>query len=309
MDAAEPLDTTSPFRRADGIRHGLAPRVFRGAGLRPIFRGVYVDADVPDTPLLRARAALLLFHGEAYASHATAGRVYGVPLPTLADEHVTVTAPQHRRDRAGIRTHVNARPEVIWFNGIRMSGCLQMFVELATLLELVDLVVVGDNLVRRELVTPQQLVEHCAGSTLPGARRAAGAAGHVRARVDSPMETRLRMLLVLAGLPEPLINMTIPDVHGLPARRFDLSYPSIKVIVEYDGRHHIEREEQWEADLERREAIDDDGWRILVVTAEGVFRQPGRTLDRVHRLLRARRLPGVPRRLRDDWRPHFPGRS
>lgn len=309
MDAADPFDLTSPFRRADGLRHGLSPRMFRGAALRQIFRGVYVAAHVPDTPLLRARAALLLFHPDSFASHATAGRVYGVPLPTLADEHVTVTAPQHRRDRAGIRTHVNARPEVIRLRGVRVSGCLQMFVELATQLELVDLVVVGDNLVRREIVTVQALVDHCAASRQPGARRAARAAAYVRPRVDSPMETRLRMLLVLAGLPEPLVNLTIADANGLPARRYDLSYPQIRVIVEYDGRHHIEREQQWEADLERREAIDDDGWRLLVVTADGIFKHPDRTLDRVHRLLRARRLPGVPGRLRDDWRAHFPGRS
>ena len=34
-----------------------------------------------------------------------------------------------------------------------------------------------------------------------------------------PMETRLRMLLVLAGLPEPRVNLTIRDVDGEPVRR------------------------------------------------------------------------------------------
>jgi very-short-patch-repair endonuclease len=82
----------------------------------------------------------------------------------------------------------------------------------------------------------------------------------------------------------------------------------VRVIVEYDGRQHIEREHSWESDLERREAIDDDGWRILVVTSRGIYREPGRTVVRVWRLLRARRLPGVPNRPSDAWRPHFPGR-
>ena len=91
-----------------------------------------------------------------------------------------------------------------------------------------------------------------------------------------------------------------------PLRRYDLCWPSVRVIVEYDGRHHIEREEQWEADLDRREADDDEGWRTLIVTGRGIYREPERTVNRVWRVLKARHLRAVPDRPRDDWRPHFP---
>ena len=43
------------------------------------------------------------------------------------------------------------------------------------------------------------------------ARRAAGL---VRARVDSPGETKLRLCLVLAGLPEPRCNITLGTDDG-----------------------------------------------------------------------------------------------
>ena len=122
------------------------------------------------------------------------------------------------------------------------------------------------------------------------------------------METRLRMLLILAGLPEPQVNLSVRDVGGRPLRRYDLCWPSVRVIVEYDGRHHIEREQNWESDLDRREAIDDDGWRMLIVTSRGIYHQPEQTVLRVWRLPRARRLPGVPTRPSEAWRPHFPGR-
>ena len=194
-------------------------------------------------------------------------------------------------------------------DGVRVSGYGQMFVELAELLSLVDLVVVGDNLVRHERIKRAALTEFCEASALPGADAAHRAAIYVRERVDSPMETRLRMLIVLAGLPEPEVNVTVRTADGEPLRRYDLSYPSAKVIVEYDGRQHIEREDSWESDLDRREAIDDEGWRILVVTSRGIYREPERTLERISRLLSARGLPGVPRRLIDDWRPHFPTRD
>lgn len=183
-----------------------------------------------------------------------------------------------------------------------------MFLELAALLSLVDLVVVGDHLVRCGLVTRVELVSWCEASGDQGARAARRAAAYVRERVDSPMETRLRMLLVLAGLPEPLVNVTVTDAAGAPVRRYDLCWPAVRVIVEYDGRHHIEREQQWEADLARREAIDEDRWRILVVTSRGIYREPERTVLRVWRLLRERGLAGVPTRTREDWRAHFPTR-
>lgn len=69
--------------------------------------------------------------------------------------------------------------------------------------------------------------------------------------------------MVFAGLPEPAVNRKLLGVDGEVRRRFDLSYPSVKVIVEYDGRQHVERVQQGESDLDRREEFDDDGWRIL----------------------------------------------
>ncbi|KRF11299.1 hypothetical protein ASG90_16165 [Nocardioides sp. Soil797] len=182
-----------------------------------------------------------------------------------------------------------------------------MFVELASLLTLVDLVVVGDNLVRTERVSTEELRQVSGESELPNAARAVVAAGLVRERVDSPMETRLRLLIVLAGLPEPKVNLTLRNVEGAAIRRYDLSFPEARLILEYDGRQHVERIEQWESDLQRREAIDSDEWRIMVFVSADIYRRPGQTLQRISRVMRARRVPGLPSCLSDQWRPHFPG--
>ena len=72
---------------------------------------------------------------------------------------------------------------------------------------------------------------------------------------------------------------------------------------------HVEVLEHWEEDLERRADIDEDDWRLIVVIGSGIYKDPLRTLRRVHRVLLARGMPGVPLRLSDDWRPHFPGFS
>jgi hypothetical protein len=189
--------------------------------------------------------------------------------------------------------------------GVRVSDPNQMFVELAKLLYLVDLVVVGDALVRAGWTTETALVSTSGASSARGASAARAAARLVRPRVDSPMETRLRLLVVLAGVPEPDVNLTLRDVDGQPVRRFDLSWPSVKVVVECDGRHHVEREAQWERDLDRREEIDETGWRIIVVTSRGIYREPARTVSRVFRVLASRGLRGLPPSPSENWRPHF----
>ena len=100
------------------------------------------------------------------------------------------------------------------------------------------------------------------GSGLRGAKRR-----FVRKGADSPKETRLRMLLVLAGLPEPTVNLIIRNPDGGWRMRFDLSYPGLKLIIEYDGRQHAESSGQWRRDLSRREELDRLGWRLIVVTS------------------------------------------
>jgi hypothetical protein len=304
------LDVRRPFSRSAALAAGLSDRQLQSGRFHRPHTGVYVASDVELTPVIRAEAALVPFGPAAFASHATAARVWELPVPALPDEHVTVLTDGERRARTGVRCHQVPRgssPSVMAVGGVRVSSPEQVFAELATQLTLVDLVVVGDQLVRRGHVSLGRLRAFCAAWTGPCAAHARAAVAFVRERVDSPMETRLRLLIVLAGLPEPRVNLTYGEDDGLTFRRYDLSWPEVKVIVEYDGRHHIERVEQWESDLERREAIDDSGWRILVVVASGIYAHPGRTLDRIHRLLLARRLPGVPSRLGPAWRRHFPG--
>jgi very-short-patch-repair endonuclease len=303
------FDPRTPFQRRTALDAGVSAKALRGPGFRLVLPGAYVAATTTITPLVRARAALLPYDGVAWASHASAARVYDLPIPTMADEHVSVARAGLRRRHRGVKAHVGRHAATRHVHGVRVTEPLMLFVEMAEVLTLVELVVLGDAMVRRRLFTPRQLVTLCADVRHKAATPARRAAGYVRRDVDSPMETRLRMLLVLAGLPEPEVNRLIRDEHGEVVRKYDLSYPAVKVAVEFDGKVHVLVPGAWERDLERRDASDHAGWRLLPVIGSGIYATPEHTLRRVHRVLLARGLPGVPLRLGDEWRAHFPGHA
>lgn len=300
------FDPCDPFTREQARARGITDRQLRGAGYRQLLHGVYVSSAASAVPLLRTRAALLVHPPGAVATHFSAARVRGAPVPAHSFEHVTVARAEDRRQRHGLRCHVAALAlaDIKVVNGLRVSSAHRMFLELASGLGLVDLVVVGDWLVRNEFVTCESLVGYCATTHERYAAHARRAASYVRARVDSPMETRLRMLLVLAGLPEPEVNVEVRDSHGVVVLRLDLSYPSIHLAVEYDGRQHLESVAQWERDVERRDELSAGPWRLVTVTSRGIYKEPERTVDRVWRALRDRgwRPLATPT---DGWRAHF----
>jgi hypothetical protein len=300
------LDVRRPFTRADAVAAGIDPRLLRGKRFRKIFKGVYISAEVPPSPLHRVEAAVLVHPPGAFASHVSAARVYDVPVPHFADEHVSVLFENDRRRRPGIKSHVAPRTTAVGtYRGVRVSMPVPMFIQLASMLSLVDLVVVGDALVRRRAFTPDELVRACSRSRESHAAAALRAAELVRAEVDSPMETRLRLLIVLAGLPEPEVNVKMLDAHGRVVRRLDLAYRHLKVVVEYDGRQHAEDPRQYDSDILRREGLDRAGWRMVVVTAKGIFQTPEQTLTRVRAALRDHGARGLATSFDDEWRSHF----
>lgn len=299
-----PLILTRPFTRAQLIGAGLSPQILRRRDFKQVTGSVWVRADGVDDDTA-IRAALVLHPEGAVASHFSACRLLGLPVPVHPFEHVTVFRAEDRRFRPELKSHVTTRPRQVWrVRGIQTLDPVTVFIQMAGSLSLVDLVVLGDAIVRVHDIAPRRLLKACRRSTDYYSARAAKAAAYVRSHVDSPMESRLRMLIVLAGLPEPRTGAGIRNADGTWRRRFDLYYEGSRLIVEYDGRQHATDTKQWLSDLERREELDRAGYRILVVTAKGVFVEPRDTLERVRSQLVALGCKDVPS-IGDGWVEHF----
>ncbi|MEI5676189.1 MULTISPECIES: endonuclease domain-containing protein [unclassified Nocardioides] len=302
--AADDLDEHRPFTRAQLRKAGRDPEVLRRQEYVQVMRSAWVHRDGVDDDT-RILAALLIHPTGAFASHFSAARLWGLPVPDHRFEHVTVRRRKDRRERPELKSHVTIRarrPASV--RGIPTTDVVTTFIELAGWLSLVDLVVLGDAIVAAGHVSPSGLLRKCRASGDYYAKAAARAASYVRKGVDSPMETRLRMLIVLAGLPEPLVNVQVRDEVNTIKRRYDLCYPELKLVIEYEGRQHADDPQQWERDIERREELDDEDWRILLVTSKGVYREPERTLQRIRGLLAKRGMTDVPE-LDETWREHF----
>ncbi|MCW2797723.1 hypothetical protein [Nocardioides sp.] len=301
------LDTKRPFTRADALAAGISPRLLRGSRFRRIFRGVHISSSVTPHDDERVTAALMLHPKDTWASHVTGAAWCRVAVPPSSTTHVSVTRAKDRRWQPGLKPHV-APPgtKTRTWRGILVSAPIRMFVELASMLDLVDLVVAGDSMLRVFGLKAEELVaglEKTRDYWSPAARYAGK---FVRDGVDSPMETRLRMLIVLAGLPEPQVNVKVREHDGNVILRFDLGYPSLRLAFEYDGRQHVEIIKNWERDIDRGDLVDKAEWRILKVTAKGIYVEPGRTIERVRNALErcGVKLPEPS----DEWRTHFPGR-
>lgn len=300
-----PFDPRRPFTRADALVAGLSDSALRGRGFVTLLRGVYVSAEVRIGVRERAAAALLAIGESACVTGLTAAHVLDLPAPAPPEAvEVAVPTAAERRRRTGVHVRVAPGPTVR-HRGVRLRHPAALFVELAGRLPLVDLVVLGDAMVRRGMVACAELRR--AAATLPDPSGLAGrAAGLVRERVDSPMESRLRMLLVLAGLPEPTVDHRIRRADGTVRYRFDLSYPDRCIAIEYDGQQHRADLDQWDSDVLRHDWFTAHDWLRVDVVARGIFQRPGETVDRVARVLAQRGWRGRPT---DGWRPHFPERA
>jgi len=116
-----------------------------------------------------------------------------------------------------------------------------------------------------------------------GARRAALVSADMREAVGSPMETRTRLLLVAAGLPEPEVAVALKDDAGHAGPVVDLAYRRWRLVIQYEGRGHRTREQQ-ERDVDRDRWCSRHDWETVKVTSRDV----GDRLAAVVPLVRAR---------------------
>jgi hypothetical protein len=115
--------------------------------------------------------------------------------------HVTLPSACGRLVRQGVSSHYrNDSAQTTRRKGVPISTPEQTVLDLAAIgVGLVDLVVVADSLIKAGHTSPELLIGTLASGTVGDAALPAELPPW-RGGVDSPQETRLRLLVVLAGL-------------------------------------------------------------------------------------------------------------
>ncbi|WP_290108293.1 hypothetical protein [Microbacterium oryzae] len=209
-----------------------------------------------------------LKNGEFF-SHETALALLGVPVPPFANRelHVSVHRPPHPPRIAGIRGHRLQRrePQLHPHAELAVESPARAWRQSAMTWGVEDLVIAADHLIhpRNALLTPADLRSEVQLMGDTRDKRLGRALALMRPGSESPGETRTRLTIGRAHLPEPELNWDLYDADGVHIARFDMAYVRRRVCVEYDGRVHADDVGQFERDADRWEAVRRNGWLMV----------------------------------------------
>jgi hypothetical protein len=279
--------THRPFSLDEARRHGLTKHQLVGASWRRLGAGFYAWRGIADSPMLLLIAAERRLPGSAVFSGRTAAWLHG--LDTLPCDPVEATLPPDSRiaHAAGIRVRrakLDAG-EITTRNGLRATTAARTLADIGRGFPIVDAVAALDAALHQKLLKLDRLkawLESHRG--FPGAARLQRAIELAEPATESVMETRLRLLLVLAGLPRPQAQISLFDEEGRFVGRPDLFYPRQRLGIEYDGSTH---RQSLTVDNRRQNRLINAGYRLLRFSAADVLSTPDSLVSMVRHALHA----------------------
>lgn len=269
------------FTYSEGVAAGTTPSRMRAKDLSMPSRQIRVPQGKPQGLLDRVRPYTELSNGGTI-SHVTAAQLHGMPLPWFDDEiktvHLTRPAGSVQPRRKHVTGHSMRLPseDIMYLGGVPVTTPARTFLDLATILDLDNLVAVADFLVceherhfeprKFPIVAAEILRTFIAGKHhVPGLGKAKAALELMRVGADSPPETKLRLMLQRAGLPEFTTNYAI---SGDPLVWPDLACEEYKTSAQYEGEIHKTTQKQL-FDRNRDERTAARGWlQIKVYSAD-----------------------------------------
>ncbi|MFD1237575.1 hypothetical protein ACFQ34_30185 [Pseudonocardia benzenivorans] len=277
-----------PFRGSAAVVAGrVSPGRLRGRGFVRLAPDVYAVAPTDLDLTTRSIAAYRRVEdiGGVVGGWSAAELLGAGCAPRDADAQIVV--PRYVKPTPGIQVgRWRLLPEEITLvDGCRVTTPLRTAWDIARRERRTDAVVAIDALARvggfplEALADMASRLRRTRGSALVRA-----ASSRADARAESPMETRMRLLLVDAGLPPPVPQYELV-VDGRVVARFDLAYPDARLAIEYDGAGHDDR-------LDRRRDIRTGalGWQTVRLVSADILQTPEETAASVRAVLRRRLL-------------------
>ncbi|MBB3084801.1 hypothetical protein [Geodermatophilus sabuli] len=260
-----------------------------GRWRRSPWRGVLLDGELPDSPLLRVRAAALAVGGDLVACHSTAASLWGFDV--LGNRMLHFLGPPQLVNRRlpGVQVHPSSlgTDDAVLVDGVWCTPPARTACDVVRTTAPIDGLATLDAALRTGTCTREQLA--AAAAAQAGLRQVVRLRELIPvsdAAAESPMESRTRWRFIQAGLPAPRLQIRLVDdgrTHYL-----DMGWAEKCVGVEFDGLEAHMTREQLAADRDRHNWVTEHGWTLLHVTAIDVYR---RHLAMVARTARALGVP------------------
>ncbi len=298
MGHAEPM----PTRLAAAA--GLTPDHLRSKRWTTPFHGVRVDRKAASDLQTVYKALVAVARVPVVISDRSAAARYGWWLPAQVDSIVDISvAPGKPIERVGVRCHRRALDprDIRELDGMAMTSPVRTILDLASQLPLIDLVVVMDAALRKRSCTLEQLVARAQDRGVRGIVRFRRALSLCDARSESPMETLMRLLIVLSGLPAPTPQFKVYDTYGAFVARTDLRAPGVRAAFEYDGAGHDEPVVH-ARDVKRWRDLRSAGYEVFPYTAGDLFGSPQQIVVDYQRALGLPIDAGAVKGWLDEWK-------
>lgn len=289
--------------KASQFEHGAARRdhaaavlgryavesALRDGALAQPWRGVVVDARRALDPTTRAAAARLVCGPDAVLARQTAAALHGCTAAATRDVHVLLPYSKWARSKPGLIVHHDrfSLCDVVVLHGLPVTALDLTIAELLcterrwVALASLDQVLLGRSDRDAAEFVADVDVRLAARDDRRGVRIADALLALWTTGAESPQESRLRLLVVDAGFPIPVVQHPIVTLSGKVLYRLDLAWPELRICVEYDG--HDAHEERQEYDAERDRRLAARGWRVIRVR-KGDLADPTRL---IHELTQA----------------------
>ena len=285
-----------PFGLREAREAGLGRGRLLGRDLERPFHGARWSSGTAATLLARCAAFEARAQPGGFFCSVTAARLLELPLPArLIDDgrdlDVGVALPRRAVRARGVRGRSIrvSSADLARVRGFWVTTPVRTWRDLALDLSVPELVAVGDHIVNWRWPAASRddmrlAVSHAAGR--PGSARLRAAVALLDPAAESPMESQLRAVLVLGGLPPPVANhpVRLPGVRT--GYRIDLAYPRERIGLEFQGGYHHDVI-QWRADMTRASRLRAHGWEIVELNYRDLDDQV-ELVDRIGRVLASR---------------------
>ena len=269
-----PLELTKrPFSLEEARAAGLTLSSLRGKTWRRLGAELYCWQGLHEDPWLLLSVWRDLLPPDAVFAGATAAWMLGLDFDPTNPVEMIVPPGSGVRSRPGlsVRRCEIGSSEAVGVRGLRATTLPRTLRDLCIRSSEVEALVAIDMAIHKGLADAATLSRYAFATAGRAGARQLRTLAEVAAAAESPMETRLRWLLIEAGLPQPEVQTNLHDLEQRFVGRADLYYPRARLVLEYDGGNHRERLVE---DNRRQNMLINAGFKVLRFTAGDIHGRP-----------------------------------